>query len=152
SIVLDASQAQESSYPGISPKDVEVLASNLSPSAGFNSILSTQLPKGTRQEFRLSSPTTARWLRFIIRPNWGDPHYTELMEVEAYGRPLTGVAEQAPISGIFKTNYGPLQLEQNGNSVKGCYYQGNGTLSGTSDGRVVQFEWRQDHGSRVGTA
>jgi outer membrane protein OmpA-like peptidoglycan-associated protein len=152
SLVLDAGQAQEANYPGISPKDVEVQASNVSPTEGFNPILKVQLPKGTRQEFRLNSPVTARWLKFIIRSNWGNANYTELMEVEAYGQPLSGTVVQAPLSGLFKTNYGLLQFDQAGNTVKGCYYEGAGVLNGNTDGRVVQFEWRQDHGQKVGTA
>jgi len=86
-------------------------------------------------------PTTARWLKFVIRSNWGNASYTELMELEAYGQPVSGPVSQAP-----------LTLTLSGMTVTGCYYNGAGTLSGTTDGRVVQFEWRQDGGKRVGTA
>lgn len=153
SLVFDQTRNQEASgYPGISAKDVEVWASNVSPSAGFSKILQAQLPKGGRQEFPLSAQTSARWLKFTIRSNWGDAHYTELMELEAYGQFLPGAAAQAPLSGVFTSNYGPILFDQAGNSVKGCYYDGAATVNGTTDGRVVRFEWREQEGKRVGTA
>ncbi len=152
SIAFDQTAAQESGYAGISAKDAEVWASNTSPTEGFAKILQVQLPKGGRQEFRLPAPTTARWLKFVIRSNWGHASYTEFMELEAYGQPIPGPVAQAPLTGTFNTNSGPLTLTQTGNSVKGCYYNGGGTLSGTTDGRVVEFEWRQNAGKTVGTA
>ncbi|HEX5035610.1 MAG TPA: OmpA family protein [bacterium] len=151
-VAFDQTGAQESGYAGISAKDIEVWASNASPSDGFAKVLQVQLPKGGKQEFKLAAPAPARWLKFVIRSNWGNANYTELMELEAYGQPLPGPVTQAPITGTYNTNYGPIQFEQSGNTVKGCYYKGDGTFSGTTDGRVVQCEWRQDQGKRFGTA
>jgi len=152
SIALDNVQNQEANYAGISAKDVELWASNTSPTEGFVKVLQVQLPKAVRQEFKLAAPTPARWLKIVILSNWGHPQFTELMELEAFGQPLPGAAVQAPLSGIYKTNYGLIQFDQSGNSVKGCYYEGQGTFNGTTDGRVVQCEWRQDGGKRFGTA
>ncbi len=149
---LGQAGAQDSGYPGISSKDVEAWASNTSPTEGFSKVLQVQIPQTGRQEFKLAAPTPARWLKFVIRSNWGNKNYTELMELEAYGQPLPGPVAQASLSGVFSSNYGPILLSQTGNSVKGCYYDGAGTINGTTDGRVVQFEWRQNQGKRVGTA
>ena len=99
SIAFDQTEAQESGYAGISAKDVEVWASNVSPADGFTKALQVQLPKGGKQEFKLPVPVGARWLKFVIRSNWGNASYTELMELEAYGQTLPGNVVQAPISG-----------------------------------------------------
>jgi outer membrane protein OmpA-like peptidoglycan-associated protein len=152
SLAFDQTEAQESGYAGISAKDVEVWASNVSPADGFTKALTVQLPKGGKQEFKLPVPVSARWLKFVIRSNWGHATYTELMELEAYGQALPGNVVQAPISGTYVTNYGLIQFDQSGKSVKGCYYEGDGTFNGTTDGRVVQCEWRQNQGKRFGTA
>ncbi|HSA58632.1 MAG TPA: OmpA family protein [bacterium] len=152
SIVFDQTQAQDSGYAGISSKDVEVWASNASPADGFAKALQIQLPQGGKQEFRLPAPVTARWLKFVIRSNWGNANYTELMELEAYGQPVPGPAAQAPLTGTYNTNYGPITLNQAGSTVTGCYYDGDGSLNGTTDGRVVQVEWRQNGGKKFGTA
>lgn len=152
SIAFDQTEAQESGYAGISAKDVEVWASNVSPADGFTKALQVQLPKGGKQEVKLPVPVGARWLKFVIRSNWGNANYTELMELEAYGQPLPGNVVQAPISGTYATNYGLIQFDQSGKSVKGCYYEGDGAFNGTTDGRVVQCEWRQNQGKRFGTA
>jgi outer membrane protein OmpA-like peptidoglycan-associated protein len=152
SIVFDQTQAQESGYHGISAKDVEVWASNTSPRDGFAKALQVQLPQGGKQEFKLPAPVAARWLKFVIRTNWGNENYTELMELEAYGQPVAGQVAQAPLSGTYDTNYGPITLNQKGTLVTGCYYDGDGTFNGTTDGRVIQVEWRQNGGRKFGTA
>jgi outer membrane protein OmpA-like peptidoglycan-associated protein len=152
SLVFDNTQNQESQYSGISAKDVEVYASNTSATEGLTKVLQVQLPKGARQEVKLPAPTPARWLKLVILSNWGNSTYTELMELEAFGQSLPGAVVQAPLSGTYKTNYGLIQFDQAGNAVKGCYYEGQGTFNGTTDGRVVQCEWRQDQGKRFGTA
>jgi len=152
SIVFDAAQTQETGFAGISAKNVEVWASNVSPTEGFTQVLQAELPKGMRQEFKLTAPTAARWLKLVVRSNWGNSTYTELMELEAYGQPLPGPVAQAPLSGTYNTNYGLIQFDQNGNVVKGCYYEGSGIFNGTTDGRVALLEWRQNQGAKVGTA
>lgn len=151
-IVFDQTKVEESGYPGISVKAVEVWASNVSSTEGFTKILQAELPKGGRQELKLPAPVPARWLKFVIRSNWGDPHYTELMELDSFGQALPGAVVQAPLSGIFATNYGLLRVEQSGSSVHGCYDHDGGVLTGTTDGRVVSFEWRENEGTQIGTA
>ncbi|MFO1462621.1 MAG: OmpA family protein [bacterium] len=152
SMIFDNTQNQEANYTGISAKDIEVYASNTSPTEGLTKVLQVQLPKAGKQEFKLATPIPARWLKIAILSNWGHPKFTELMELEAIGQPLPGAVAQAPLSGTYNTNYNLIQFEQSGNTVKGCYYEGAGTFNGTTDGRVVQCEWRQDHGKRFGTA
>lgn len=151
-IVIDNSTAQESSYPGISAKDIEILASATSPTTGFTKLMDVVAPKGARKVFPLSNPTKARWLKLVIKSNWGDPNYSEIMELEAYGKPADPNPSQPPLAGTFDTNYNKIYFETQGNQVKGCYDWSGGVLNGWTDGRVVQFEWRQNKGTQIGTA
>jgi outer membrane protein OmpA-like peptidoglycan-associated protein len=45
-----------------------------------------------------------------------------------------------------------MQFERDGARVSGCYDWSGGVLEGGTDGRVVEFEWREDGGTDVGTA
>jgi outer membrane protein OmpA-like peptidoglycan-associated protein len=153
SIALDNSNSQESQHPGISARAVEVWVSITSPSSGFSKVATLEAPKGARKEFPIKA-IEAKWVKLVITNNWGDPEYTELMEIEGYGDPA-GPPPQSlpPINGVFQTNYGPMRLVQQGTSVSGCYYAGDGILQGATDGRVVNLAWRQGKDkSRSGSA
>jgi outer membrane protein OmpA-like peptidoglycan-associated protein len=63
------------------------------------------------------------------------------MELEAYGEPVSEVAQQKPIQGIYATNFGLMRLERSAQVVIGCYDGDNGTLSGRTNGRVLKFHW-----------
>ena len=150
--VLDNSSAEESSHPGISACEFELHASATSPEEGFRLVLSGEAAQGERKEFSLKEPVEARWLKLVILSNWGHPSYTELMELEAYGDTAGEVPEQESLQGVFDTNYNLVQFNQEGTHVEGCYDWDEGVLSGSTDGRVVQFEWREDGGRQVGSA
>jgi len=152
SIVLDNSGTQEGGYPGISARSVELWVSNVSADAGYNKIATLEAVKGARKEFPLPANTEANWIKLIVVSNWGNKDYTELMEVEAYGNPVGAAPERPPLSGVYATNYGPLQITQEGSRITGCYYSGDGQISGATDGRTIDVEWRQGGGSRHGTA
>jgi len=140
SIALDARQAQEQGYPGISAKAVEVWTSNDGPDAGFVRAAATDSPKGARAELTLTAHPVARWVKLIVRSNWGHAEYTELMEVEGYGDPVGAAPARPAIATSFDTNYGAMTLTSNGTSVYGCY--DGGTINGATDGRTINVEWR----------
>jgi outer membrane protein OmpA-like peptidoglycan-associated protein len=71
--------------------------------------------------------------------------------LEAHGEPV-GPAPKVSVAGIYQTNYGPMRIAQDGSRVAGCYDFKGGQLSGNLNGRVMQFEWREDDGKRVGSA
>jgi outer membrane protein OmpA-like peptidoglycan-associated protein len=151
SIAVDNTGNQSASYPGISSKGVAVYGSTTSAAEGFTELVSFEAQRGGRKEANLKAPVTVQWLKFVINSNWGDPDFTEVMEVEAYGQPV-GPLPKVDVSGVYQTNYGPLRLEQDDTDVAGCYDYKGGSLSGSLYGRVMQVEWRQDEGRRVGTA
>lgn len=152
SIVFDNTKAQESSDPGISARAVEVWVSTTGADSGFSRVLDAELTNGARTEAALPANTEARWLKVVIRSNWGNGQYTELMELEAKGEVIEEDVRQPPLAGVYNTNYNLMLFEQKGQQVRGCYDWDGGVLTGTTNGRVVQFEWREDEGGQVGTA
>jgi len=142
-LTLDNTGSQESGYPGISARSVEVWVSTTASDTGFRKAGTFEAPKGGRQKFSLPAGTDAQWLKLVVANNWGHAQYTELMKVEAEGHPVGSPPARPPISGTYDTNYGALQLEQHGTLVTGCYYSGSGTVSGATDGRTVDMEWAQ---------
>jgi OmpA-OmpF porin, OOP family len=142
---------QGSSYPGISSKGITVYGSNKSATDGFTLLTSLEVQSGSRKEVPLKTPATVQWLKFAVNSNWGNGDYTEIMELEAYGQPV-GPAPKVDVAGIYQTNYGAMRIEQDGTRVSGCYDHSEGELSGNLNGRVMQFEWRQEKGKRSGPA
>jgi len=151
SIALDNSQAQEPGYPGISARAVEVWTSTTSAEAGFSKVATLEAAKGASKEFALPTPTEAQWLKLVITSNYGHKEYSELMEVEAYGTPVGPPPKRPPRAGVYDTNYGKLQLWEEGDSIVGCY-PSDGTVMGSADGRTITAEWRQNQGKRFGGA
>ena len=52
---------------------------------------------------------------------------------------------------MYETNYGIMWLRQKGVEVEGCYDWDDGRLAGTTDGRVIRFQWVES-GPQTGTA
>ncbi|NQT81111.1 MAG: discoidin domain-containing protein [Candidatus Aminicenantes bacterium] len=76
---------QEDKYPGVSSKEVRVEFSTISPDSGYSNVRNFTLEKGAKlHEFSIQK-TKARWVRLTIISNYGYPHFTGLMEFEAWG-------------------------------------------------------------------
>jgi len=144
SFVIDNTGTEESSFRGISGRHFVLYGSTTSHGEGFDLMLEGQAAQGDRKVFLLEKPTEVRWLKLEVLSNWGNPHHTQLMELEAYGEPVGAVTQQRPIQGIYATNFGLMRLEQSANLVIGCYDVDNGTLSGRTNGRVLKFRWWED--------
>jgi len=150
-VAVDNTGDQGSSYPGISSKGIIVYGSNKSAIEGFTQLTSLEAQSGSRKEVPLKTPVTIQWLKFAVNSNWGNADYTEIMEMEAFGQPV-GPAPKVDVAGIYQTNYGAMRVEQDGTKVLGCYDHSEGELSGNLNGRVMQFEWREQKGKRSGPA
>ncbi len=148
-VAVDTTGDQEPGYPGISAKTVVVYGSTSSATGGFSELATVRVPKGGRGEATLAKPAVARWLKYEVSANWGNADYTEIMELEAYGTPF-GPAPSVNVTGVYDSDYGPMRLQQDGGLVRGCYYDGAAQIDGSVKGRVLQAEWRQDEGKRVG--
>ncbi len=147
SIVFDNARAQEIDYPGISARRVEVWMSRSGPDEGFELVVTVEAPQGGREQFPLPRGSRARWIKLIVMSNWGSEEFTEIMELEAYGRPVGDPATPAPVSGTYLTNFGPLYLEQSGLRVRGCYDGGSASVIGRIDGRMMRLDWHEKDGS-----
>jgi len=152
SIAIDNSGTLEGDYPGISAREIEVWVSNDGPDEEFDKVMTVEAQQGERSAFTLPQSTPARWIKLKVLSNWGHDRYTELREVEGYGEPLDNDTPQPDLAGVYDTNWELMRFEQAGNQVRGCYDFDGGTLTGSTDGRVVQFEWRENGGDEVGTA
>ncbi len=151
SLYIDNTNAQESSNPGISARRFKLSVSNNSAKEGFTLILEGGAAKGQRKGFMIERPVAGQWLKLEILSNWGDPQYTELMELEAYGESAGAAVSQKPVRGVYDTNYNLMWLQQNGSRIEGCYDWDNGRLTGITDGRVIRFQWTED-GPQIGSA
>ncbi len=76
---------EETKYPGISAKDVQVEFSTISSDSGYINLGTFTLEKGVEIQEYKTQKTKARWVRLSITSNYGHPDYTELMEFEAWG-------------------------------------------------------------------
>jgi len=115
----------------------------LSADAGFEHVATVEATQGGREQFPLPRGGPARWIKLVVNSNWGNSEFTEIMELEAYGRPAGDLLERASIAGTYLTNFGPLYLEQSGLQVRGCYDDGSARVSGRIDGRMMRLDWRE---------
>src|SRR5581483_11536172 len=145
SIAIDETQTEESNYPGISARGIEIWTA-LNPGE-YAKVAAFEAPQGGRREFTLAANTEARWLKIVQTSNWGHAQYTEIMELEAHGDPV-GPPQASQISGDYDTQYGHLRLVQNGSTVVGCYGDRGATLTGSTDGRILNLEWFEPYNAR----
>ena len=92
-----------------------------------------------------------RLLRLEVLDNHGRDDYVEIMELEAYGTPEGPEPANAPVAGVYDTNYNLLRLHQTGDRLVGCYDWDHGRITGRTDGRVIRAQWFED-GNQHGTA
>jgi Outer membrane protein and related peptidoglycan-associated (lipo)proteins len=149
--VIENSKTENGGYPGISARKFELYASTISGKEGFKIVCSGEATQDARKVFALEKPAEAQWLKLVVLSNWGHGDYTEIMELEAYGDPVGPAPKPRPVVGMYATNYNLLRFEQKGSNVEGCYDFAGGTLSGTTDGRVIRFQWIEN-APRNGTA
>lgn len=151
SLTLDNRNAQEQEYPGISAREIALHVSETAPDAGFRRVYQGEAKQNALTRFDLPTGVQVQWLKLEILSNWGNRDFSEIMELAATGEPLEVLPTRA-VTGVYSTNYRIMKLAQNGQQVTGCYDHDSGTLSGTSDGRVVRFQWRERDPEQVGSA
>jgi flagellar motor protein MotB len=149
--VVNNNNTQERNYPGISARRFVLYGSTESQKTGYSVICEGEASKNKKKVFPLDKPVKVKWLKLVIRSNWGNKKYTEIMELEAYGKAVEKPDKQKQVDGVYDTNYDLFRLVQDGNKIEGCYDYDNGRLSGETDGRVIRFQWTED-GPQIGTA
>lgn len=144
--------ADEAGYPGISAKEVELWGAGAK--GGFEKLGSFLAPQDGAKEFAVVAPRPLRRIKLVVKSNWGDTQYTELMEVDLLGRKV-GPAPKVVAGGEFySSEWNGLRIKQTGTRLEGCYDHKQGTFSGELDGRVAKVRWRETDGETVtqGTA
>ena len=54
------------------------------------------------------------------------------------------------VTGTYESNWGRIELRQNGHDVLGTYDFHHGRLHGTLDGNLLRYQWHEDEGSGRG--
>lgn len=151
-LAVSTRNLQESGYPGISVRQVELW---LDAGRGFARVGSFEVGKESRREFPLPAGTTARQARIVVTGNHGNAEYTEIAEVELFGERIAPVAAPS-MAGDYGSNYGPMRFAVDGEHVYGCYDWVDGaTITGTLVGRNARVTWtepRDDGSLRQGNA
>lgn len=126
-------------------KDIDILVSDTSATAGFAALTSVSLRPGLdKQHFAIAKPGAGRWIKLLIKSNNGDADYTELMEFRALGKPLTSTPPPANLSGTYtSSDYGDFHLLQNGSQLSGCYEHNGGLVQGGLESHLMRLTWTQ---------
>lgn len=140
-------------YQGISARKVTVEFSQESPASGYSTVGTFTLQEQSDATIPLATPATARWVRLTIQSNHGNPSFTELMEVEALGRPESKEVPAIDITGRWQTNWGWVDIQQEGSNITGNYQYRNGVIpQGGMQRRVVSFRWVEAEANAEGRA
>ncbi len=130
---------------GRGAKDVDVLVSDSSATAGFAPLASVSLkPSMDHQRFAIAKPGAGRWIKLVLKSNNGDPDYTELMDFRAFGRQITTTAMPTDLSGTYHSDaYGDFHLQQTGAQLAGCYEHNGGLVEGGAEAHLMRLTWRE---------
>jgi outer membrane protein OmpA-like peptidoglycan-associated protein len=148
-VAFDTAAAEK---PERSAKNVDVLISDISATAGFKPLTSVTLKAADGQRFAAAAPGTGRWLKLVIRSNNGDPDYTEIMNFRAFGKTLTNTQVQN-VSGTYRSaQFGDFHLLQTGAQLSGCYEHDQGLVQGGLESHLMRLTWSQGGGKTSGPA
>lgn len=139
----------EKNYPGICAKKIKVEISTTSPVADYKTVLSDKLEEFAPTKYFEIEPTEARWIKVTILSNHGFEKFTELMEIEAWGKYIVDDIKSNNLTGDWTSTWGTVSIRQKGSSIKGCYAYRNGIIKNAGmDRRILNFTWVEDEGKR----
>jgi hypothetical protein len=105
-LVIDAACPDEPGFEGVAASGLLVEGSTTGKDGGWKTIVEVKIEAGKNdQACALPAPAEARWLRLTIPGNHGHATLTELMDVRAYGQPVT--ASSPPVAAAPAPNGGP---------------------------------------------
>lgn len=124
-------------------KDIDIFISDQSATSGYKALASVTLKVADHQRFAVATPGVGRWLKLDIKNNIGNSHYTEIMNVKAFGVELTHTP-LPNVSGTYVSQrYGKFHLSQNGAQVSGCYEFHGGLFQGGLEAHLMRLTWTQ---------
>jgi len=142
----------EADEPGVSAREVVFMGSVESDRTGYTELATIQGKQFDRAEITLPEPVHVRWLKVVVKSNYGNKTTTEVSELEAYGDPVGEAPEHPGLDGVYLTNYGLIRIVAKGNRVEGCYDHDAGYIWGSTDGRALQISWLEHKGTEKGVA
>jgi OmpA-OmpF porin, OOP family len=130
--------SQPTYYDHRAAREVMVEISDLSPSEGFQTILSATLKEDAdKQNFAVERELAGRFVRFTVKNNYGSGKAILVKEIRGYGDQESR-SLLPNVSGTYQFgDYGELHLKQEGASIIGCYTYNQGTVEGSIDGRTM---------------
>ncbi len=135
---------------GRSAKNVDVLISDESAKSGFKPLASLTLAQEKNgQRFAVTTPGAGRWLKLVIKSNFGDPDYTEILDFHAYGKPVSATPVPSATGTYSSDVYGKFHLQQTGAQLSGCYEYHKGLVQGGLDGHVMHLTWTETSDDNV---
>ena len=139
--------------PARSAKDIDILVSDVSATAGFKAVMSVVLkPDADGQAFDAPAPAVGRWIKLVIKTNNGDDKYWEIMNVHGIGVPVTKTPV-ASVSGTYASEaYGKFHLSQTGAQLAGCYEYKGGLVQGGLESHLMRLTWAENEGQSRGPA
>jgi outer membrane protein OmpA-like peptidoglycan-associated protein len=150
-IVIDTAGARPGGAAGAAAKTVDVAASATGPDDGFTALGTVEVAEDGTATLSVGGATPVRWLRFVVRANHGNPQWTYLDEVSAFGVREPVADDDGRYTGAWDSNFGPIELVQRGSDLAGCYREG--TLVGSVTGGVARVAWQDRKSAKVrGTA
>ncbi len=131
-------------------KDFTVEVSEISPTSGFQEILTASLRKGGNdQRYSIAKSIAGRWVRATFKNNYGDPENISVAEMRGYGDAALP-ALSTNLSGTYanKDGAGDYHIKQDGTSITGCYepadiYSEPAVFTGGVDGNVAKISWSE---------
>lgn len=125
-----------------SVKGVTVEVSDTSASAGFSTVLDTELQIDQNdQGFTLPQKAVGRWVRLTFTSNYGAENYG-MTGFHGYGQRLTDTASIDNVSGTYEgaSGWGMVHLKQEGTRVVGCFDYRSGLIAAGAEGRLLKGE------------
>ncbi|MFN8417093.1 MAG: OmpA family protein [Cytophagaceae bacterium] len=133
-------------YKGICAKNILVSFSSESATGGYKNEQAITLAEYQSNLSFKTQIKNVRWIKLIIKDNYGHPQWTELMEMKAigvYSNPVFSATNSAV--GVWNTNFDWVSIKSNSSGyIYGCYKWAQGEMfSGKVDRNVFTFEWYQ---------
>jgi outer membrane protein OmpA-like peptidoglycan-associated protein len=137
-------------------KNVDVLISDESATSGFRPLANVTLANAKDgQRFAVTTPGAGRWLKLVVKSNFGDADYSEIMNFRAFGKAVS-ITPVPNATGTYSTtsNLGKFHLLKNGAKLTGCYEYKGGLVQGGLDGHVMHLTWseKDTDGTKSGPA
>ncbi len=138
---VSAAGVQEDAYAGVSVRGVELWTAGAT--GPFTKLATLEVPKGGTKQVTLPAGKPVRKVKVVIKSNWGNATYTELMELDLLGKWVAPPPAFDASGDYWSETWNGFRLKQTGSHVEGCYDYAHGTFSGELEGRVAKGSWRE---------